>query len=85
MEKRLTCRACKSELRARGARCRNCGWATRYDRYAEERERQVFIGVSLVVASIALAVGLAFAMLYLRPLLTAQSAIAPAKLYRQRC
>ena len=77
MEKRLTCRACKAQLHKRGERCRNCGWAAQYDRHAERYERQVIIGVSLVVVSIALAVGFVLAMLYVRPLLTAQSVSVP--------
>ena len=77
MEKRVTCLACKAQLHKRGERCRNCGWAAHYDRHAERHERQVIIGVSLVVVSIALAVGFVLAMLYVRPLLTAQAASVP--------
>ena len=74
MEKTLICRACKAQLHKRGQRCLNCGWAVQYDRHPERHERQVIIGVSLVVVGIALAVGFAIAMLYVRPLLTVQSA-----------
>jgi hypothetical protein len=52
MVKGLYCLHCNARLQSRGARCRECGWASNYDPWTAHRE--VVQGVSIVVVSVVL-------------------------------
>ena len=65
---RLTCRSCKAPLRKRGARCRNCGWASNYDMGNNRRERELLIGVGLMALGVSMALAIAFAVAYMQSL-----------------
>jgi hypothetical protein len=58
---RFTCRSCKGPLPGRGARCRNCGWASKYDaRTGSGRQsRELRVGVGLMVAGLSMALAIA--------------------------
>ena len=62
----LTCRSCKAPLTRRNTRCRACGWAVEYNPETSWRERQVVLGISLVVVGIALAVAFVLAFVHVK-------------------
>ena len=61
---RFTCKSCKAPLPQRSARCRICGWAQDYDPKSSWRERELVMGVSLVLVGIVLAIGFASLVMY---------------------
>jgi predicted amidophosphoribosyltransferase len=69
MVARFVCESCKAPLSKRGARCRVCGWAADYDPKTSRREREMVLGVSLVMVGIVLAIALAIAIAYVKPML----------------
>jgi hypothetical protein len=63
---RLTCSSCKALLPRRGARCRNCGWAADYGTGFNRRDREVLVGVGLMVVGLSMALAIV-AIAYLGP------------------
>ena len=66
MRARYRCKACSAPLPKRDARCRACGFATAYD--SRSRQQEITLGVSLVIVGVVLAIALAIAFTYVRPL-----------------
>jgi ribosomal protein L40E len=68
MVARLSCRSCEAPLPERGARCRVCGWAVDYDPKTTRQERDVILGISLMVVGLVLAIiVLSLGIVYLTP------------------
>ena len=66
MVRRLYCLHCNARLQSRGARCRECGWASNYDPWTQHRE--VVQGVSMVVVSVVMAIAFtAIVVEFIRP------------------
>lgn len=65
---RLKCRSCKALLPKRGARCRNCGWASDYGNWTDRRERELLLGIGLMVLAGCMALGVAIAIAYIKSL-----------------
>lgn len=62
----FTCKSCEAPLPQRSARCRNCGWASDYDPRTTWRERELVMGVSLILMGIVFAIGIASLIAYVQ-------------------
>jgi len=67
MVTRLSCKSCEAPLPKRGARCRTCGWAVDYDTKTTRQEREVILGISLMVVLVLAIVVFSIGIVYVQP------------------